>query len=67
MTETEKLLSDWRATYAELNPNREPDSMQYTDAMLALAVMLRREMRQPAAAVRTRVTYRLDRYNGNSE
>ena len=65
MTEAEELLSDWKATYGELNPKRDPDSMQYTDAMLALAVLLRREIRLPTP--RPRVTYRFIPYRGISE
>ena len=42
--ETKEFLIDWRATYGELHPDREPDAMNYTDAMLAMGVLLRREI-----------------------
>lgn len=51
MTEAEELLTDWKAVYGELHPAREPDQMQYTDAMLALGVLLRREARMSPASV----------------
>lgn len=42
--EETELLTAWKAVYGELNPLRDPDSMNYTDAMLALGVRLRREI-----------------------
>lgn len=57
--EAAEVLADWRATYAELFPHRNPEAMPVNDADLALAVMQRREMR---AAAKVSLTHRdLDR------
>ncbi len=45
MTETDDLLVDWKAVYAEQNPTREPERMQYSEAMLAGFTLIRRELR----------------------
>jgi hypothetical protein len=72
MTEAEKLLHDWKVVYGETHPAREPDGMQYTDAMLALGVLLRREARmstgRTAPALPDRITVRgriLDRLSSH--
>lgn len=67
MTEEEELLTDWKAVYGEQQPRRDPERMQYTDAMLALGTLLRREIRAgQAPIVRYRLTHRLFQYNGDS-
>ena len=43
--ESQELLADLRAVYAELFPYRDPQRCHPTDAELAGLVMLRREMR----------------------
>lgn len=57
--EAAEVLANWRATYAEIFPHRNPEAMPVDDANLALVVMLRREMR---AAAKASLTHRdLDR------
>jgi len=43
--ETEEFLTDLRAVYGEMFPHREPEALQYTDTLLAVGVLLRRELR----------------------
>lgn len=42
--EEAELLIDWKATYGERHPRRDPNAMPYTDAMVALGLLLRREI-----------------------
>jgi hypothetical protein len=35
MNEINELLCDWRAVYGELFPSRDPQAMQYSDALAA--------------------------------
>jgi hypothetical protein len=44
MTEAEELLSDLRAVYGERHPDRDPDAMRISDDVLALGILLRREI-----------------------
>lgn len=44
----DELLTEWRATYAELFPRNNADAMQYHDSTLALGVLLCRRMDQVA-------------------
>ena len=67
MTETEEILNDWKAVYAEQYPHRDPERMQYSDAMLAGFTMLRRELRSSRGErLRFRIKARFQRYNGES-
>lgn len=52
MTEKDDLLSDWKATYGEIFPYRDPDTMRVDDATLALGVLLSRKIEM---ALKTRV------------
>ncbi len=44
MTSKADLLANWRSTYGELFPYRNPDAMNVDDATLALGLLLYREM-----------------------
>ena len=66
-SEPAETLALWKAVYAELFPHRNPEAMRVDDDALALAVMLRRELRAVPGVVRIRVIRRLDEYRGNSE
>ena len=67
MTEAEELESDLRAVYGELLPHRDPATMRISDDVIALGVLLRREMRTakpvPPANLRQRTMERLAGYN----
>lgn len=66
MNELQELLSDWRATYGEIFPHRNPEAMPVDDAMLALAVLMRREQRMATASagkVMSRTVTRISNYN----
>lgn len=47
-SEAADVLAEWKAAYAEVFPHRNPEAMRVDDADLALAVMLRREVRAAA-------------------
>lgn len=69
MSETAELLSDWKAVYGEIFPHRNPEAMRVDDALLALGVLLRREVRMGPAStgtvsnLRTRTLDRLAKHN----
>jgi hypothetical protein len=50
MTEADQLRADLKAEFAKLFPRRNPEAMPIGDDVLALGVLLRREMRQAAKA-----------------
>lgn len=62
--EAAEVLADWKATYGEIFPHRNPEAMRVDDADLALAVLLRREMRMASrAALSPREMDRLAKHN----
>lgn len=50
--EKDDFLSDWKATYGELFPYRDPDRMPVSDAELALGVLMCRKIDM---ALKTRI------------
>ena len=65
-SEAADILAEWRAVYAEIFPHRNPEAMPVDDPQLALAVMVRRELRLAAGSVsnlRTRTLDRLAKHN----
>lgn len=44
MTEADELISDLKAVYGELVPGINPDQLRIPDGVVALGVLLRREI-----------------------
>ena len=70
MSEADALLADLKAVYGEMNPRRDPERMRVSDDVLALFVLLRREIRAAApnnatsaGCLRIRTLDRLAKHN----
>ena len=70
MSEADALLADLKAVYGEMNPRRDPERMRVSDDVLALGVLLRREIRAAAptnttsaGSLRLRTLDRLAKHN----
>ena len=70
MTEADALLADLKAVYGELHPSRDPERMRVSDDVVALGLLLRREIRAAAPAnaasagtLRTRTMDKLAKHN----
>lgn len=70
MSEADELLAELKAVYGEMNPRRDPERMRVSDDVLALGVLLRREIRAAAptnaasaGTLRTRTMDKLAKHN----
>lgn len=70
MTDADQLLADLKAVYGELHPSRDPQRMRVSDDVLALGVLMMREIRSAAPSsvasagtLRTRTMDKLAKHN----
>ena len=62
-TELADTVEQWKATYAECFPHRNPEGMELDDKLIALAVMLRRELKERDTAVVNRLALAAGKYD----